>query len=61
MFQIPVFHEKAGRLCVLKQLETFSSKFVLTLPKNESTVLSLAFFCRVSLLLRLSGLDGITV
>ena len=55
MFQIPAFYEKAGRLCVLKQLQTFSSKVVLTLPKNESTFLLLALFCRVSLLLRLSG------
>ena len=54
MFQIPAFYEKAGRLCVLKQLQTFSSKVVLTLPKNESTFLLLALFCRVSLLLRLS-------
>ena len=54
MFQIPAFSEKAGRLCVLEQLQTFSSKVALTLPKNESTFLLLALFCRVSLLLHLS-------
>ena len=57
VFQISVLCEKIDRLWELKQLQTSSSRFALTLPRHQSTFpLALAFFsgirCLLILLLR---------
>ena len=47
-FQISTLYEKIGRWRELKQLQTYSSRFLLTLPRHQSTF-PLAFFSSISL------------